>query len=111
MVEAFDFFDCVPREVWWDNPKTVAKEILKGRRRKLHDRYARARIYERKSIESKIAALCLDITESFYMTAPMDVIRWRPLQRLLRKSIFGPDRSKVPVLATEVFVAAQKRRP
>ena len=87
----------VPLVSWWP--------------RKLHDRYARARIYERKIIESKIAALGLDITESFYMTAPMDVIRWRPLQRLLRKSIFGPDRSKVPVLATEVFVAAQKRRP
>lgn len=39
MVEAFEFFDCVAREVWWDNPKTVVKEILKGRRRKLHDRY------------------------------------------------------------------------
>jgi len=39
MVEAFDFFDCAPREVWWDNPKTVAKEILKGRQRKLHNRY------------------------------------------------------------------------
>ena len=39
MVEAFNFFDCVSREVWWDNPKTVAKEILKGRQRKLHNRY------------------------------------------------------------------------
>jgi len=39
MVAAFDFFGCVPREVWWDNPRTVAKEILKGRQRKLHDRY------------------------------------------------------------------------
>ncbi len=39
MVAAFNFFDCVPREVWWDNPKTVAKQIFKGRRRKLHDRY------------------------------------------------------------------------
>lgn len=24
MVEAFEFFACVPREVWWDNPRTVA---------------------------------------------------------------------------------------
>ena len=39
MVEAFDFFECVAREVWWDNPKTVAKEILKGRQRELHERY------------------------------------------------------------------------
>ncbi len=39
MVEAFEFFGCVPREVWWDNPKTVAVTILKGRERKLNQRY------------------------------------------------------------------------
>jgi hypothetical protein len=39
MVEAFAFFGCVPHEVWWDNPKTVAAEIFAGRRRRLNDRY------------------------------------------------------------------------
>ena len=40
LVEAFAFFGCVPRELWWDNPKTVAIHILKGRERILHSRYA-----------------------------------------------------------------------
>ena len=40
MVAAFEFFGCVPREVWWDNPKTVATLILQGRDRQLHPRYA-----------------------------------------------------------------------
>jgi transposase len=40
MVAAFDFFGCVPREVWWDNPRTVATLILLGRQRQLHPRYA-----------------------------------------------------------------------
>jgi len=40
MVAAFDFFGCVPGEVWWDNPKTVATSILQGRERRLHPRYA-----------------------------------------------------------------------
>ena len=40
MVAAFDFFGCAPREVWWDNPKTVATLILLGRQRQLHPRYA-----------------------------------------------------------------------
>lgn len=40
MVAAFEFFGTVPREVWWDNPKTVAKLILRGRQRELHPRYA-----------------------------------------------------------------------
>ena len=40
MVAAFEFFGRVPREVWWDNPKTVATLILQGRERQLHPRYA-----------------------------------------------------------------------
>ncbi len=40
MVASFEFFGCVPREVWWDNPKTVATLILQGRERRLHPRYA-----------------------------------------------------------------------
>ncbi|HLJ92937.1 MAG TPA: IS21 family transposase [Gemmataceae bacterium] len=39
MVEGFTFFGCVPREVWWDNPKTVVPHILVGRQRQLHERY------------------------------------------------------------------------
>lgn len=40
MVSAFGFFGCIPREVWWDNPRTVASAIFKGRERKPNDRYA-----------------------------------------------------------------------
>jgi transposase len=40
MVAAFEFFGGVPGEVWWDNPRTVATLILKGRDRLLHPRYA-----------------------------------------------------------------------
>jgi transposase len=39
MVRAFEFFGCVPRESWWDNPKTVARAILAGRQRLVHPRY------------------------------------------------------------------------
>jgi transposase len=39
LVEAFTFFGCVPRELWWDNPTTVATAILAGRQRKLQARY------------------------------------------------------------------------
>ena len=40
MVAAFEFFQAVPQELWWDNPKTVATLILQGRDRQLHPRYA-----------------------------------------------------------------------
>jgi transposase len=39
LVEAFAFFGCVPREVWWDNPKTVAPQLFVGRERRLNERY------------------------------------------------------------------------
>jgi transposase len=38
-VQAFEFFGCVPKELWWDNPKTVAVTILRGRERRLNERY------------------------------------------------------------------------
>src|SRR5579871_2972388 len=40
LAEAFAFFGCVPRELWWDNPTTVAVTVLRGRDRQLHPRYA-----------------------------------------------------------------------
>jgi hypothetical protein len=40
LAEAFAFFGCVPVELWWDNPRTVALQILVGRERTLHPRYA-----------------------------------------------------------------------
>jgi hypothetical protein len=40
LVQAFEFFGCAPKQLWWDNPKTVVTEIFKGRRRTMHPRYA-----------------------------------------------------------------------
>jgi transposase len=40
MVAALEFFGCCAREVWWDNPKTIATVVLRGRQRKLNDDYA-----------------------------------------------------------------------
>jgi transposase len=40
LAEAFAFFGCVPRELWWDNPRTVAVHLFRGRDRALHPRYA-----------------------------------------------------------------------
>ncbi|MBA3483358.1 MAG: transposase [Pirellulales bacterium] len=38
-VEALAFFGCASRELWWDNPKTVATTILAGRQRELNRRW------------------------------------------------------------------------
>ena len=39
MAEGFAFFGCVPAEVWWDNPATVALHVGRGRDRTVHPRY------------------------------------------------------------------------
>jgi len=38
--QALMCFGCVPKELWWDNPKTIATKILRGRQRRLNERYA-----------------------------------------------------------------------
>ena len=40
MVAALEFFGCVPREVWWDNPTTVVRQIFRGRDRRPNACYA-----------------------------------------------------------------------
>ncbi len=76
--------------------------------KRLHDRWARARIYERGEIERKIAAAGFTIRRSVYITAPMDVVKWQPLKRLLRRTVFRPDATPFPVLATAVLVIAER---
>ncbi len=40
MVAALEFFGGVPREVWWDNPTTVVRQIFQGRERRPNPYYA-----------------------------------------------------------------------
>jgi transposase len=40
MIKSFEFFGAVPKEVWWDNPRTVATLIYLGRERLIQPRYA-----------------------------------------------------------------------
>ncbi len=84
----------VPFVSWW--PK------------KLHDRFARARIYQRAEICKLVQEAGFKVDEVFYMTAPLDVIKWAPLRNFLRKTLFRGDRSNFPFMATEIVVFASK---
>ena len=84
----------VPLVSWW--PK------------KIHDRWARARIYRRREIERLLVQSGFSIDVSFRMTAPMDMIPWEPLRRLVRSVLFRPDRAPTPFQATEIVVAATR---
>jgi ubiquinone/menaquinone biosynthesis C-methylase UbiE len=77
--------------------------------KKIHDRYARARIYTKREIEKKLLEAGFDIERKIYVTAPMDVVKWRMLQKFLRFTLFRSDRCRVPIFSTAILVIARKR--
>ncbi len=84
----------VPLVSWW--PK------------RLHDRWARARIYRQREITALVARAGFTVTGSQRMTAPMDMIPWPALRRAVRGVFFGRDRALFPILATEILVSAKR---
>ena len=76
--------------------------------RAIHKRFANARIYRMVDIVRLLKASGFDILDSAYMMAPMDVISWPVLQRILRAIIFRGDTTRIPFLATEIFLYCQK---
>ncbi len=84
----------IPFVSWW--PK------------KLHDRWARARIYRRVDIIRLVEAAGFHVDDTFHMTAPMDTIPWPMVRNLSRKIVFRGDRTNLPFLATEIVVVATR---
>jgi SAM-dependent methyltransferase len=74
----------------------------------LHDRWARARNYTCAGIEATLRAGGFAPERSVYVTAPMDVLRWRAAQRFLRSTVFRGDQSSLPFLATSILLVARK---
>jgi len=84
----------VPLVSWW--PKAW------------HDRWAHARIYRLREIEELVVRAGFRVDDRFRMTAPMDMIGNKSLRRLVRATLFRPDRARVPIQATENFVVATR---
>jgi SAM-dependent methyltransferase len=78
--------------------------------KKLHDRYARARIYRRREIVSKLEQRGFVVLSARWITAPMDVVPWEGLRRLLRRTIFRADATSIPFLSTSILVIAKSSK-
>ncbi len=76
--------------------------------KRIHSKYAKARIYRRAQIEALVQAAGFRIQKSFYITAPMDMVRPIRLQRLVRRAFFRNDETQIPFLSTSVMIVAQK---
>jgi SAM-dependent methyltransferase len=74
----------------------------------IHDRWARARIYRPREIVGLLRGAGFAVCCSAYVTAPLDVLRWRAAQDLLRRTWFKSDLTRVPFKATAILVVARK---
>lgn len=83
----------VPLVSWWP--------------RRLHDRWARARIYRRREIVALLRECGFTVEDIARLTAPLDVLPDGALRRALRATLFRADRARWPWLATEILVAAR----
>lgn len=77
--------------------------------RPIHEKFANARIYTKKRIRKLLEAHDFEIKEMHYVMAPMDVVKWQPLQKLLRKYIFNSDTTSIPFKGVSIFVSAIKK--
>ena len=77
--------------------------------RRIHERYANARIYTINRIVKLMEEHGFTIIDYCYITAPMDVLKEGALKNFLVKNIFKGDTTRVPFLSTSVFVLAQKK--
>ena len=83
----------VPLVGWW--PK------------RLHDRWARARNYRRRELEALLRECGFAPERTLRITAPLDVLPEGRLRRWARATLFRPDATRCPWLATEILVAAR----
>jgi len=76
----------------------------------IHDRFARARIYSRRRIVTRLRDAGFIPFASAWITAPMDALSPGYLREVLRGTLFRGDRAVLPILATSIFVASRRVR-
>jgi SAM-dependent methyltransferase len=78
--------------------------------RPLHERWSHARTYTKRRICKLLELHGFEILTVEYITAPMDVVKWPPLQNFLRRWVFSADTTKVPFKAVSILVTCKRIR-
>lgn len=78
--------------------------------RPLHERWALARIYTRKSIQGLLNESGFEVLDMKYITAPMDVLPDGRFRQFVIKTFFNSETTSVPFKSTSIFVVARKRK-
>jgi hypothetical protein len=75
----------------------------------IHERFAHARIYTKSRIKTLLEKYGFEVLRMQYVTAPMDVVKWSPLQKFLRGTLFRRDTTTVPFKAVSIFIVARRK--
>jgi 2-polyprenyl-3-methyl-5-hydroxy-6-metoxy-1,4-benzoquinol methylase len=76
--------------------------------RRIHEKYANARIYTKKRIVELLKKYGFTIISVDYITAPMDVLPKGKFKEFVIKYFFNTDTTRVPFKSTSIFVVAKK---
>lgn len=74
----------------------------------IHDRWARARNYTQNEMRRILANAGFVSIQTQLLTAPMDVVKNKKMQQILRTLVFKGDTTKNPLLSSNIFVCAKK---
>lgn len=74
----------------------------------IHEKWANARIYTKKRIVKLLEKHGFVIEKCEYVTAPMDVVKWKPLKNFLRQWVFNSDTTSNPFKAVSILIIAKK---
>ena len=77
--------------------------------RSIHTRFANARIYRKRDLVSLLASHSFEISDSLYITAPLDVLRHQGLKKMLQATVFRGETTPWTVLSTTILVHARKK--
>ncbi|MDR3235771.1 MAG: class I SAM-dependent methyltransferase [Prevotellaceae bacterium] len=74
----------------------------------IHEKFANARIYTKRRIKNLLEKYGFEVLQSYYVTAPMDVLPNGKFKDWVIKKFFRKDTTKIPFKATSIFVVAKK---
>jgi 2-polyprenyl-3-methyl-5-hydroxy-6-metoxy-1,4-benzoquinol methylase len=75
----------------------------------IHEKWANARIYTKKRIRKLLESVGFEVVNIYYITAPLDVLKEGKLKTFFTKYIFNNKTTKVPFMATSIFVEIRKK--
>ncbi len=106
----------VPNKWWIFETHGANLPLLKWNRvpffswlpKKIHDRWAKARIYSKSNIRKLLINQGFKINSMTYLTAPMDEVKNPTIQKFLRSTIFRGTSTRHGILSTAIIVTASK---